>query len=120
MKYKSVCCLSPYLPGNDVIPVHLVHVTMEQFEGDVLLLEILGQLLRVELLGDEDEDGADGSEFDDVLRQPRPFHRGLLHHQHVLLHVLVRFPNRVTLRDVCACACVRVCVVIESIRILFV
>ena len=84
-------------PGNDVISVHLVHVSVQQFQDDVLLFEVLGQFLRVDFFRDEDEDGADGGEFDDVFGQPLPLHGGLLHHQHVLLHVLVGFTHRITL-----------------------
>lgn len=58
--------------GDDLVPLALVHVSMQQAQAVALLSQVGGQLLAVGLLGDKDEHGASGGELHQAPRQPAP------------------------------------------------
>lgn len=79
-KKSHTCHISSYQDGdplflkfrNDLIPLALVHVPMEQPQVMILLLEVIGQLLCVGFLGDKEENAPRGRELHEAPRQPVP------------------------------------------------
>lgn len=75
--------------ADDLVPLALVHVSVQEAQAVALLRQVGGQLFAVRLLGDEDEDRAGGGELYQPPCQPTPFVRPGGQHLHHLGHVLV-------------------------------
>lgn len=58
--------------ADDLVPLALVHVSVQQAQAVSLLRQVGRQLFAVRLLGDEDEHGAGGGELHQPARQPVP------------------------------------------------
>lgn len=59
--------------ADDLVPLTLVHVSVQEAQAVTFLGQVSGQFFRVCLLGDENQDRAGGGELDQPAGQPRPF-----------------------------------------------